>query len=494
AIGTGSYGYVYQGLLKDEPVAIKLIRGFSKSQKRDKEASYLSRLRHENVVTFYGIAMLEDHLAIIMEMAHGGSLNRVVEAQPKLSPLVLFDWAKQIVSGMEYLHYDAHIHHRDLKTANILIREYLPDELNDQTLQGKVLLISDFGMASDASNPCNRQSKVGTVAYAAPEVNRQEGFFEGSDVWSFGVILWELLCLEPPYSLLEAAFVKYRIASQQLRLFIPESLDCEAPAPFINQDDIGAPTLFRNLLNECWHFNPALRPNFRMIRQSLLAAEFEPFMALSAEQLCQIQHNWRQQIQRYMDQFSRDSIISQDTVRQSYVEEEFGTHLVEVVNPWDKSSQQDLLEELEEPPKPVVKKKQRRYGFRRLFVDDGKPTISKPISMQHLLHVDKETGIIHAGNGLHDLSQEIKECLQSRTDLDDYSESYPRGEKIHSCDHLTELEPSDSVECLSLTKSLPDLLNDDNYAYPSKETSSDKRKSRTMDARNVQTFMENQKS
>lgn len=138
--------------------------------KWENEVSHLCCLSHPNIVKFYGICYLEscNLPALVMEFAYGGSLNCIFNQRPQLGPLILLDWAMQISNAMHYLHDKVKIYHRDLKSSNILIRE--PISLNK--FSGCTLLITDFGMACH-SNHVSHRSKLGTLAYAAPEVCRQ---------------------------------------------------------------------------------------------------------------------------------------------------------------------------------------------------------------------------------------------------------------------------------------------------------------------------------
>ncbi|KAF6774575.1 hypothetical protein AHF37_06347 [Paragonimus kellicotti] len=141
-----------------------------------KEASHLCQLVHPNIVQFYGVCELGVHNtpAIVMEFAHGGPFNRLLADHPSLDPTTLLEWAGQIARGMAYLHSDVRLVHRDLKSSNILIREPLTKPYVDQELRRCTLLITDFGMACRSSELIvSQQSKLGTVAYAAPEVCRQ---------------------------------------------------------------------------------------------------------------------------------------------------------------------------------------------------------------------------------------------------------------------------------------------------------------------------------
>ncbi|CAH8641200.1 unnamed protein product [Heterobilharzia americana] len=279
-IGSGAFGKVYRGLWRGQDIALKMF-DLATSQV-DNEALHLCRLSHQNIVKFHGICRLDNSNlpALVMEYAYGGSLNMVLSQRPLLGPLILLDWALQIASGMAYLHTDARICHRDLKSSNILIREPIDKPFSTDELQGCTLLITDFGMACRSSQLAPQQSKLGTVAYAAPEVCRQEGFSFKSDIWSYGVVLWELLTLDVPFRAVEQPRLLFIIAMYNYTLYIPT----------------GVPDLFVQLFKDCWSPAPVNRPTFENIIARLESCKDCSFVDLEPSELAQIQEGWRQLI------------------------------------------------------------------------------------------------------------------------------------------------------------------------------------------------------
>ncbi|CAH8874165.1 unnamed protein product [Trichobilharzia szidati] len=279
-IGSGAFGKVYRGLWRGQDIALKMF-DLATSQV-DNEALHLCRLSHRNIVKFYGICRLDNSNfpALVMEYAYGGSLSMVLSQRPSLGPLILLDWALQIANGMAYLHSDARICHRDLKSSNILIREPIKRPFSTNELQGCTLLITDFGMACRSSQLAPQQSKLGTVAYAAPEVCRQEGFSFKSDIWSYGVVLWELLTLDVPFRAMEQPRLLFIIAMYNYTLHIPQ----------------GVPDLFVQLFKDCWSPTPTSRPTFENIIARLESCKDCSFVDLEPSELAQIQQGWRELI------------------------------------------------------------------------------------------------------------------------------------------------------------------------------------------------------
>lgn len=124
-IGVGGFGKVYHGYWKDVEVAVKAARQDPDedisvtAENVRQEAKLFWLLNHVNIVALKGVCLEEPNLCLVMELAHGGSLNRVLNGR-SISPDILVDWAIQIAKGMLYLHDEAPISliHRDLKSSN----------------------------------------------------------------------------------------------------------------------------------------------------------------------------------------------------------------------------------------------------------------------------------------------------------------------------------------------------------------------------------------
>ena len=146
--------------------------------------------------------------------------------------------------------------HRDLKSSNVLL---LHPGAYDPLQQ--VLKISDFGLARARQEQRSREefSAAGTYAWMAPESIRSNNFSPFSDVWSFGVLVWEILTGEQPYRGLEPLQVAFSVAHRQMRLPIPSSI----------------PETLSNLMNNCWEEEPHNRPEFDAITVRLEAAKDE---------------------------------------------------------------------------------------------------------------------------------------------------------------------------------------------------------------------------
>ncbi|XP_003222932.2 mitogen-activated protein kinase kinase kinase 10 [Anolis carolinensis] len=281
-IGVGGFGKVYKGLWRGEEVAVKATRQDPEediavtAENVRQEARLFAMLQHPNIIALKAVCLNLPHLCLVMEYARGGALNRAL-AGKKVPPHVLVNWAVQIARGMNYLHNEAivPIIHRDLKSINILILERIENE----DLSSCTLKITDFGLAREW-HKTTKMSAAGTYAWMAPEVIRHSLFSKSSDVWSFGVLLWELLTGEVPYREIDALAVAYGVAMNKLTLPIPST--CPEP--------------FACLLEECWSPDPHSRPDFSSILQQLVAIEQSAMFQMPLESFHSLQQDWKVEI------------------------------------------------------------------------------------------------------------------------------------------------------------------------------------------------------
>lgn len=175
------------------------------------EARLFWQLRHPNIIELKGICLQEPHFCLIMEYAKGGSLGRLLSVRKiGFPPHILIKWALQVSQGMLYLHEEAllpsrtPIIHRDLKSSNILLSEEVSVVAATATggehrLADIQLKLTDFGLARELQKTTNVMNAAGTYSHMPPEVIKNSTYSKASDVWSFGVLLWELLTGEVPY-------------------------------------------------------------------------------------------------------------------------------------------------------------------------------------------------------------------------------------------------------------------------------------------------------
>ncbi|XP_010242197.1 PREDICTED: serine/threonine-protein kinase EDR1-like [Nelumbo nucifera] len=243
-IGLGSYGEVYHADWNGTEVAVKkfLDQDFSGDalQQFRCEVMIMRRLRHPNVVLFMGAVTRPPNLSILTEFLPRGSLYRLLHRSGvQLDEKRRLRMALDVAKGMNYLH-TSHptIVHRDLKSPNLLVDK------------NWVVKVCDFGLSRLKHNTfLSSKSTAGTPEWMAPEVLRNERSNEKCDVYSFGVILWELATLRMPWSGMNPMQVVGAVGFQNRRLDIPEEVD---PA-------------VRQIICDCWQNEPELRPSFQQL-------------------------------------------------------------------------------------------------------------------------------------------------------------------------------------------------------------------------------------
>ncbi len=251
-ISEGGYGIVYRGRWKHTTVAIKEIKREiieqDKLEEFKNECAVMEVIRHPNVVLFLGACTKQPNLCIILEFCSRGSLWSLLH---DLSIKMNWDYRKKfaldIAKGVYYLHTNKQpILHRDLKSLNVLL---------DQALTCK---LADFGWTRVLGKVMT--SKIGTYQWMAPEVIHGFKYTEKADVFSFGIILWELATRKPPYYGIDGQVVSQRVVKEGLR---PKISEKEAPGPFLE------------LMKRCWHEDPDKRPSFGDIIKELDAMNFK---------------------------------------------------------------------------------------------------------------------------------------------------------------------------------------------------------------------------
>ncbi|XP_012862927.3 mitogen-activated protein kinase kinase kinase 11 [Echinops telfairi] len=287
-IGIGGFGKVYRGSWRGELVAVKAARQDPDedisvtAESVRQEARLFAMLAHPNIIALKAVCLEEPNLCLVMEYAAGGPLSRALAGR-RVPPHVLVNWAVQIARGMHYLHCEALVPviHRDLKSNNILLLQ--PIEGDD--MEHKTLKITDFGLAREW-HKTTQMSAAGTYAWMAPEVIKASTFSKGSDVWSFGVLLWELLTGEVPYRGIDCLAVAYGVAVNKLTLPIPST--CPEP--------------FAQLMADCWAQDPHRRPDFASILQQLVALEAQVLREMPRDSFHSMQEGWKREIQGLFDE------------------------------------------------------------------------------------------------------------------------------------------------------------------------------------------------
>ncbi|MBV99677.1 Ephrin type-B receptor 2, partial [Eschrichtius robustus] len=254
-IGAGEFGEVCSGHLKlpgkrEIFVAIKTLKsGYTEKQRRDflSEASIMGQFDHPNVIHLEGVVTKSTPVMIITEFMENGSLDSFLRQNDgQFTVIQLVGMLRGIAAGMKYL-ADMNYVHRDLAARNILVNSNL------------VCKVSDFGLSrfleDDTSDPTYTSALGGKIPirWTAPEAIQYRKFTSASDVWSYGIVMWEVMSYgERPYWDMTNQDVINAI-EQDYRL--PPPMDC--------------PSALHQLMLDCWQKDRNHRPKFGQIVNTL---------------------------------------------------------------------------------------------------------------------------------------------------------------------------------------------------------------------------------
>uniref|UniRef100_A0A8C7H4B2 Tyrosine-protein kinase n=1 Tax=Oncorhynchus kisutch TaxID=8019 RepID=A0A8C7H4B2_ONCKI len=251
SIGQGNFGEVYSGrLLSDNtPVAVKACRENLAPEHKNRflmEARILKQYDHPNIVKLIGVCTQKQPIYIIMELVQGGDFLSFLRCEGhNLKSNMLVKMAENVASGMEYLESKKCIH-RDLAARNCLVGE-----------QSRVK-ISDFGMSREQQDGVYSAAgglKQIPVKWTAPEALNYGRYTTESDMWSFGVLLWEIFSRGvTPYT---------SMSNQQTRDEVEKGYRMLAPN--------SCPPDVYAIMCRCWQYDTRNRPSFSKLRTELSA-------------------------------------------------------------------------------------------------------------------------------------------------------------------------------------------------------------------------------
>nr|VZH98178.1 unnamed protein product [Spirometra erinaceieuropaei] len=240
-LGAGQYGVVYEALFKPHniTVAVKTVKeDITVREEFLQEARLMKNLRHPNLVRLLGVCTQEPPYYIITEFMCNGNLLDYLRTQPReeLPPPVLLSMAVQVCRAMSYLEKHNFIH-RDLAARNCLVGA-------DNTVK-----VADFGLARYMERDETYRAREGAkfpIKWTAPEGLVYNVFSVKSDVWAFGVLLWEIATYgATPYPGVEL---------QDVYVLLEKGTRMEAPQ--------GCPEQVYQLMLQCWSWDPKDRPMF----------------------------------------------------------------------------------------------------------------------------------------------------------------------------------------------------------------------------------------
>ncbi|KAL1210948.1 LysM domain receptor-like kinase 3 [Cardamine amara subsp. amara] len=277
-LGHGNYGSVYFGLLREQEVAVKRMTA-TKTKEFAAEMKVLCKVHHSNLVELIGYAATVDELFVVYEYVQKGMLkSHLHDPQSKgntpLSWIMRNQIALDAARGLEYIHEHTKTHyvHRDIKTSNILL---------DEAFRAK---ISDFGLAKlvekSGEGEISVTKVVGTYGYLAPEYLSDGRATSKSDIYAFGVVLFEIISGREAVIRTEAMGTKNAerrpLASIMLAALknSPDSMNMSSLKEFVDpnmMDLYPHDCLFKiaMLAKQCVDDDPILRPNMKQVVISL---------------------------------------------------------------------------------------------------------------------------------------------------------------------------------------------------------------------------------
>jgi serine/threonine protein kinase len=256
AFAQGAFGKLYRGTYKGEDVAIKILerpendpeKAQLMEQQFQQEVKMLATLRHPNIVRFIGACRKPMVWCIVTEYAKGGSVRQfLMKRQSRSVPLKLaVKQALDVARGMAYVH-ELGLIHRDLKSDNLLI------------FSDKSIKIADFGVARIEVQTEGMTPETGTYRWMAPEMIQHRPYTQKVDVYSFGIVLWELITGMLPFQNMTAVQAAFAVVNKGVRPIVPN--DC---LPVLGE-----------IMTRCWDANPDVRPPFTDVVRMLENAETE---------------------------------------------------------------------------------------------------------------------------------------------------------------------------------------------------------------------------
>lgn len=243
-LGSGQFGDVFEATYQGETVAVKTLKNIGEAEQQEflAEAAVMTKLRHKNLVCLVGVVLKSKPIMIVSEFMSKGCLldylrsrGRSVVTREVQEKLIL-----DIAEAMAYLESKKFVH-RDLATRNVLVSE-------DNSAK-----VSDFGLAKDSAMGQLDAGKL-PIKWTAPEALRQKVSTSKSDVWSFGVVMWEIYSYgRSPYP---------RMSQKEVVDSIVKGYRMEIP-------DACPPEVYESTTLPCWDIDPVKRPTFAKLLQLL---------------------------------------------------------------------------------------------------------------------------------------------------------------------------------------------------------------------------------
>nr|KAI8768231.1 tyrosine-protein kinase CSK-like [Biomphalaria glabrata] len=240
-VGKGDFGDVYKGFYKGQAIAAKVLKDQDRGNEQFmKEAALMTSLRHPNLVRLIGI-VLSDTAILVTEFVGRGNLVEYLRTRGRnvITKKDQINFATDTCAAMDYLESKSLVH-RDLAARNVLVHD-------DGTAK-----VSDFGLANIGGFNQTSSQKF-PIKWTAPESLRNNIFTNKSDMWSFGILLWEIYSFgRVPYP---------RVPLSDVVMHVEKGYRMEAPE--------GCPVEIFAIMKQAWEMNPENRPRFSEVLSKL---------------------------------------------------------------------------------------------------------------------------------------------------------------------------------------------------------------------------------
>lgn len=242
-LGSGANGAVFKGIFNGQPVAIKMLEpstlndgSYRSFVKEGKLMLKLCSKKHRHFVQVHAVCVAKESPAIVMEYAEMGTLVQVLTTGPPLDLNAEFNMIIGVARGLSFLHKKDVIH-RDIAARNILINAALSPMISDFGLSREVVSGDDYSSNENDSLP---------LKWMAPEAIKSNHFTKSTDIWSFGIVVWEIVTKGgKPHEHMEVTEAKIQIRDYFLTPAIPPGTD---------------PTM-EVIMTQCWYKDPDMRPS-----------------------------------------------------------------------------------------------------------------------------------------------------------------------------------------------------------------------------------------
>eukprot|EP01102_Stenamoeba_stenopodia_P008171 TRINITY_DN2329_c0_g1_i1.p1 TRINITY_DN2329_c0_g1~~TRINITY_DN2329_c0_g1_i1.p1 ORF type:complete len:1416 (-),score=301.38 TRINITY_DN2329_c0_g1_i1:218-4465(-) len=259
-IGRGAYGEVYEGKFRGKRVAIKKLLGTIRQEdvfkSFVKEIEFLAKFKNPHVLEFHAACLEHPNLCVVTDFMDRGTVNDVVTKE-NVEWKRIVNMAIDAAKGLQYMHENK-ILHKDIKSFNFLVA-------NDYRV-----VIADFGCSEEIDPNDNKAGLLGTFNWMPPEAFDPGVYDTKSDIFSYGMVLWEMLTAQIPYGTVNNQLMVLQLIDSAERPHIPAA----------------APETFANLIRACWDASPEKRPDWNEIittLESLLPSQPSPKLLLKLD-------------------------------------------------------------------------------------------------------------------------------------------------------------------------------------------------------------------